>query len=66
MNNSNKIRTLVTWGVLILICVLTTGLISGLAAPEEVKYSEIVGYFKDEKVTEFTIVGNELTYNVRK
>ncbi|MBP3301005.1 MAG: ATP-dependent zinc metalloprotease FtsH [Clostridia bacterium] len=54
-----------TWGILILICVLATSLISGLSNPEKVTYSDIVNYFKQEQVTEFKIVGNELTYKLK-
>jgi len=65
LNNSNRIRTLVTWGILLLICVLSTWMITSLAGPKEVKYSEVIGYFKNEQVTEFKIVGNELTYKLK-
>ena len=65
MRNNNRIRPFITWGILILICVLATSLISGLSNPEKVTYSDIVNYFKQEQVTEFKIVGNELTYKLK-
>ena len=65
MKNNNRIRPILTWGILILICVIATTLISSLSNPKKVTYSDIVGYFKQEQVTEFKIVGNELTYKLK-
>ncbi len=65
MKNRNLIRSLVIWGILITMCTIAIVLITDLASPEKVKYSDIVGYFKNEQVTEFKIVGNELTYKLK-
>ncbi len=65
MNNSKRIRSIVAWVVLILVCVLAATLISSLSKGEDTKYSQIVGYFEKEQVTEFTIVGNKLTYKLK-
>ena len=64
MNNRNRIRSIVSWGVLLLVCVIAASLISTMVKKDTVKYSDIVGYFKDEQVTEFEIVGNKLTYKL--
>ena len=65
MNNSNRIRSIVSWAVLLLVCVIAASLISTLSKKDSVKYSDIVGYFKNEQVTEFEIVGNKLTYKLK-
>ncbi|MBQ4323396.1 MAG: hypothetical protein IJC19_05605, partial [Clostridia bacterium] len=65
MKNRNLIRSLIIWGILITMCTIAIVLITDLASPEKVKYSDIVGYFKNEQVTEFKIVGNELTYKLK-
>ncbi len=65
MNNRNRIRSIVSWGVLLLVCVIAASLISTMVKKDTVKYSDIVGYFKDEQVTEFEIVGNKLTYKLK-
>ncbi len=65
MNNSRRIRSIVTMSALILACILAATLISSLTKGEETKYSDIVGYFKNEQVTEFNITGNKLTYKLK-
>ncbi len=65
MNNSNRIRSIVSWAVLLLVCVIAASLISTMTKKDTPKYSDIVGYFKNEQVTEFEIVGNKLTYKLQ-
>lgn len=65
MNNQHRIRGIVSWISLILVCVLAATLISSLIKKEEPKYSDILKLFKEEQVTEFTIVGNKLTYKLK-
>ena len=65
MNNSNRIRSIVSWAVLLLVCVIAASLISTMTKKDTVKYSDVVGYFKNEQVTEFEIVGNKLTYKLK-
>lgn len=65
MKNRNRTRSIVTWIILFLICAVATAVVSGLTTKEETKYSAIVDYFKNKQVTEFTIVGNELTYKLK-
>jgi len=65
LNNTSRIRNFVTWGVLLLVAILSATLISGLLGSEDAKYSDILEYFKTEQVTEFKIVGNKLTYKLK-
>ncbi len=65
MNNSNRIRSIVSWAVLLLVCIIAATLISSMTKGDSPKYSDIVGYFKNEQVTEFEIVGNKLTYKLK-
>ena len=64
MNNSNRIRNIVSALVLLLVLVIATSLIANAIQNTSVKYSDVLKYFKDEQVTEFNIVGNKLTYKL--
>ncbi len=64
-NNSNRIRSIVSWAVLLLVCIIAATLISTMTQKDTVKYSDVVGYFRNEQVTEFEIVGNKLTYKLK-
>ena len=65
MNRNNRIRSFISWAVLIVICIIAATLIANVTRNEKAKYSDIVNYFKTEQVTEFEIVGNKLTYKLK-
>lgn len=65
MSNHNRIRSFVSWGVLLVVCIISASFISSMTGKDDVKYSDIVNYFKTEQVTEFKIVGNKLTYKLK-
>ena len=50
MNNSNRIRNIVSAVVLLLVLIIATSLIANAIQNTSVKYSDVLKYFKDEQV----------------
>ncbi len=59
--NPNKLKGLIVYLGIPIIVILVAGWFFSMSATEKPTYSEVVGYFEDQQVTEFSVNGNSAT-----
>ena len=63
--NPNKFKGLLVYLGIPIIVILVVGFFYSMSAGEKPTYSEIVGYFEDQKVTEFSVNGNSANMTLK-
>ncbi len=63
--NPNKLKGLLVYLGIPIIVILIAGWFFSMSATEKPTYSEIVGYFEDQKVTEFSVNGNSANLTLK-
>ena len=63
--NPNKFKGLLVYLGIPIIVILLVGFFYSMSATEKPTYSEIVGYFEDQQVTEFSVNGNSANLTLK-
>ena len=63
--NPNKLKGLLVYLGIPIIVILIAGWFFSVSATEKPTYSEVVGYFEDQKVTEFSVNGNSANLTLK-